>query len=248
MPVFDSFVGAVAVFFTQPAQAIYAALPSNGALLIFQVLGVLVITRPRAPRPVRLALFVTCMWAGLALECHLEPVASPFDAGHEALAALAPLMQAPAIGGALAALNTLVVWGGMGLGLYGGVVEDEWAFAVKGLACLVARQAFGLATRLPVPPGYVRVEGDWPPETEACPGLIYNPSGHVLGVATLARELRRRGDDRRARVVEVVNALQVGRLIASRGHYSADVLTALLLAWYVDDRVEEAFARKGKVT
>ena len=60
----------------------------------------------------------------------------------------------PAVGGALAALNTLVVWGGMGLGLYGGIVEDEWAFAVKGLACLVARQAFGLATRLPVPPGY----------------------------------------------------------------------------------------------
>ena len=248
MPVFDACVGAVAVFFTQPAQAIHAALPNNGALLIFQVLGVLVITRPRAPRPVRLALFVTCMWAGLALECNLAPVASIFDAGHEALAALAPLMQAPAIGGALAALNTLVVWGGMGLGLYGGVVEDEWAFAVKGLACLVARQAFGLATRLPVPPGYVRVEGDWPPETEACPGLIYNPSGHVLGVATLARELRRRGDGTRARAVEFVNALQVVRLIASRGHYSVDVLTALLLAWYVDDRVEEAFARKGKVT
>ena len=48
--------------------------------------------------------------------------------------------------------------------------------------------------------------------------------------------------------MEVVNALQVVRLIVSRGHYSADVLTALLLAWYVDDRVEEAFARKGKVT
>ena len=248
MPVFDACVGALAVFFTQPAQAIYTVLPNNGALLAFQFLGVLAITRSQTPRPVRLALFVTCMWAGLALECHLEPVASALDAGHEALAALAPLLQAPAVGGALAALNTLVVWGGMGLGLYGGVVEDEWAFAVKGLACLVARQAFGLATRLPVPPGYVRVEGDWPPETEACPGLIYNPSGHVLGVATLARELRRRGDGPRARAVEVVNALQVVRLIASRGHYSVDVLTALLLAWYVDDRIEEAFARKGKVT
>ena len=248
MPVFDACVGAVAVFLTQPAQAIYTVLPNNGALLAFQFLGVLVITRSRTPRPVRLALFVTCMWAGLALECNLAPVASVFDAGHEALEALAPLMQSPVMGGALAALNTLVVWGGMGLGLYGGIFEDEWAFAVKGLACLVARQAFGLATRLPVPPGYVRIEGDWPPETEACPGLIYNPSGHVLGVATLARELRRRGDGRRARAVETVNALQVVRLIASRGHYSADVLTALLLAWYVDDRVEEAFARKGKVT
>ena len=248
MPAFDACVGAVAVIFTQPAQAIHAALPNNGALLIFQVLGVLAITRSQTPRPVRLALFVTCMWAGLALECNLTPVSSVFDAGHAALAALAPLVQAPAVGGALAALNTLVVWGGMGLGLYGGIVEDEWAFAVKGLACLVARQAFGLATRLPVPPGYVRVEGDWPPETEACPGLIYNPSGHVLGVATLARELRRRGDDRRARVVEVVNALQVVRLIASRGHYSVDVLTALLLARYVDDRVEAIYARKGKVT
>ena len=248
MPVFDACVGALAVFFTQPAQAIYTVLPNNGALLAFQFLGVLAITRSQTPRPVRLALFVTCMWAGLALECHLEPVASALDAGHEALAALAPLLQAPAVGGALAALNTLVVWGGMGLGLYGGIVDDEWRFAVKGLACLVARQVFGLATRLPVPPGYVRVEGDWPPETEACPGLIYNPSGHVLGVATLARELRRRGDGRSARAVDVVNALQIVRLIASRGHYSVDVLTALLLAWYVDDRVEEAFARKGKVT
>jgi hypothetical protein len=248
MPVFDSFVGAVAESFTQPAQAIYTVLPNNVALLAFQFLGVLAITRSQTPRPVRLALFVTCMWAGLALECNLEPVKSVFDAGHEALAALAPLVQAPAVGGALAALNTLVVWGGMGLGLYGGIVEDEWAFAVKGLACLVARQAFGLATRLPVPPGYVRVEGDWPPETEACPGLIYNPSGHVLGVATLARELRRRGDGTRARAVEAVNALQVVRLIASRGHYSVDVLTALLLAWYVDDRVEAIYARKGKVT
>ena len=246
MPAFDACVGAVAVFFTRPAQAIYTVLPNNGALLAFQFLGVLAITRG-APRPVRLALFVTCMWAGLALECQLV-TGSVFDAGHEALAPLAPFVQAPAVGGALAALNTLVVWGGMGLGLYGGVVDDEWRFAVKGLACLVARQVFGLATRLPVPPGYVRVEGDWPPETEACPGLIYNPSGHVLGVATLARELRRRGDRRRARAVEVVNALQVVRLIASRGHYSVDVLTALLLAWYVDDRVEEAFARKGKVT
>ena len=248
MPVFDACVGAVAVLFTQPAQAIHAALPKNGALLGFQFLGVLAITRSRTPRPVRLALFVTCMWAGLALECHLKPVASVFDAGHEMLSDLAPLMHSPAVGGALAALNTLVVWGGMGLGLYGGIVEDEWAFAVKGLACLVARQAFGLATRLPVPPGYVRVEGDWPPETEACPGLIYNPSGHVLGVATLARELRRRGDGTRARAVEAVNALQVVRLIASRGHYSVDVLTALLLAWYVDDRVEAIYARKGKVT
>ena len=248
MPVFDACVGAVAVFFTQPAQAIYTVLPNNVALLGFQFLGVLAITRSQTPRPVRLALFVTCMWAGLALECNLTPVASVFDAGHEALASVAPLVQSPAVGGALAALNTLIVWGGMGLGLYGGIVEDEWRFAVKGLACLVARQAFGLATRLPVPPGYVRIEGDWPPETEACPGLIYNPSGHVLGVATLARELRRRGDGQRARAVEAVNALQVVRLIASRGHYSVDVLTALLLAWYVDDRVEEAFARKGKVT
>ena len=157
MPVFDACVGALAVFFTQPAQAIYTVLPHNGALLAFQFLGVLAITRSRTPRPVRLALFVTCMWAGLALECHLEPVASNFDAGHEALAPLAPLVQSPAMGGALAALNTLIVWGGMGLGLYGGIVEDEWAFAVKGLACLVARQAFGLATRLPVPPGYIRV-------------------------------------------------------------------------------------------
>ena len=49
MPAFDACVGAVAVIFTQPAQAIYAALPNNGALLAFQVLGVLVITRPGAP-------------------------------------------------------------------------------------------------------------------------------------------------------------------------------------------------------
>ena len=136
MPVFDACVGAVAVFFTQPAQAIYTVLPNNVALLGFQFLGVLAITRSQTPRPVRLALFVTCMWAGLALECNLTPVASVFDAGHEALASVAPLVQSPAVGGALAALNTLVVWGGMGLGLYGGIVEDEWAFAVKGLACL----------------------------------------------------------------------------------------------------------------
>ena len=119
MPVFDACVGAVAVFFTQPAQAIYTVLPNNAALLAFQFLGVLAITRSQTPRPVRLALFVTCMWAGLALECNLTPVPSVFDYGHEALAALAPLMHAPVIGGVLAALNTLVVWGGMGLGLYG---------------------------------------------------------------------------------------------------------------------------------
>ena len=50
MPVFDACVGAVAVIFTQPAQAIYTVLPNNAALLGFQFLGVLVITRPRAPR------------------------------------------------------------------------------------------------------------------------------------------------------------------------------------------------------
>ena len=91
MPVFDSFVGAVAESFTQPAQAIYTVLPNNVALLAFQFLGVLAITRSQTPRPMRLALFVTCMWAGLALECQLEPVVdSVFDAGHEALAARWP--------------------------------------------------------------------------------------------------------------------------------------------------------------
>ena len=167
MPAFDSCVGAVAIFFTQPAQAIYTVLPNNVALLAFQFLGVLAITRG-APRPVRLALFVTCMWAGLALECNLAPVASIFDAGHEALAALAPLMQAPAIGGALAALNTLVVWGGMGLGLYGGVVEDEWAFAVStrrrrcdDTACMPSTRAVPRRSRASRASSRVRPSG-WP--------------------------------------------------------------------------------------
>ena len=62
----------------------------------------------------------------------------------------------------------------------------------------------------------------------------------------LGLELRHRGLGTAALFNDVVNVAQAVRLIALQGHYSVDVLTAVLIGLAVDPRVEAALEDDAK--
>ena len=73
-----------------------------------------------------------------------------------------------------------------------------------------------------------------------CRGFIFCPSGHVLGLLLLSFELKLTGHAWAAQFCHLVNGAQMLRLIALQGHYTVDIIVALLLALVVDPRVEDA--------
>ena len=230
---------------------------SNGQILLFmlgfQCVSVVLLLRVHAARGglatlTRLMLFYGICAGGVAIECRVPLFKHGIkDLGFDLLGGVNALTEAsPAANGALAAANTLVVIGGTLYAVITGLKDGRWQMLTKGAVCIVVRVVFGLATQLPVPQGYQAVDGDWPPATGSCLGFIFNPSGHVIGVTLLALELRGRGWTAAALATDAVNVLQTVRLIALQGHYTIDVLTALLIAHAVDPRVEAVMKKKQK--
>ena len=213
-------------------------------LLAFQIGCVVLLIKANKtiPNLARVFLFYVVCAGGVAIECRVQLFKDGVkDLGFGMLSGVKEWMESDAlVNGALAAANTCIVIGGCSYSVVTGLRDGRWHLLAKGATCIVVRMVFGLATQLPVPAGYNATDGDWPPANASCVGFIFNPSGHVLGMMLLGLELRRRGWGTAALVNDAVNVAQAVRLIALQGHYSVDVLTAVLIGLAVDPRVEAA--------
>ena len=208
---------------------------------------------------VYLILMVTAVWLalGMGVECRSELGDSStaiVDVGHDLLAPLNRYLNSDAgdsFHRMFVTVDSLYVFAVFGVMVYLAIVRKQPAVLLKGIAGGCIRMVIGALTRLPAPRGYHPAEGDWPPQTSACPGFIFTPSGHVLQSVMLALTLRRTQGARRslavcfANTIDVCNVAQSLLLITTRGHYTVDIITAVLLAIVVDDKVERFLTRRA---
>lgn len=195
----------------------------------------------------RLGLVYLIVFCAVAIECRVlfirlpEGVSGVYDVGHESLSPFLTLMNSNKyVNEVVAALNSMLVLGGTVYGTYIMAAKADCTVLVKCCWCGFIRMLTGVLTRLPVPSGYVSVSGDFPPENENCKGFIFCPSGHVIGMFMLSLHMRRRGEVAGANFIDVMNVLQTVRLIALRGHYTVDVIMAIIIVMAVEPRVEES--------
>ena len=75
-------------------------------------------------------------------------------------------------------------------------------------------------------------------------------SGHVANTVMVANYLYLRGYQKWGKVLHVLNVLQVIRLLATRGHYSIDIIVGWIVAVYVTnpaERLGSYFSRASRV-
>lgn len=195
---------------------------------------------------VKIPCFLLIVCVGSAIECRTAFADHVVDRGFEATVALHDWFTAPenqAINEGIAAANSIMVLLGMFYALGRGLTTNDWSLNVKGALAICCRMVIGSITRLPVPAGFVPVKGDWPPSSADCTGFVFNPSGHVLGLFLATIELRRTGWHTAALLADIVNLAQAVRLVALRGHYSVDIITAYLVGYMVNHVVEGRLSR-----
>ena len=110
-------------------------------------------------------------------------------------------------------------------------------------------------TTLPVPKEYLYSPYDWPqcfwilsgtaPESET-EGFALFFSGHVANIKILSEYFRNKGEVRNAIIFECFNAFQVIRILATRGHYSIDIITGYI-AGYVVSEIGKRFDLKYNI-
>ena len=214
------------------------------ALLLFWAVTVpcvwFMVARPRLRDtlhwPVLVTAFAVWFTLGMGVECRVElgSGGDVVDLGHKWLAPL----QGPLNSNPVVLANTGFILGLALFGCHEAFFAKRPALLLRALVCGVLRMTMGTLTQLPAPAGYVAVEGDWPPPpTEECKGFIFMPSGHVLASVITSLTLRRRGLVQYAQLVDFGCALQSLRLIATKGHFTADILVAVLLAVVVDQNL-----------
>ncbi|KAJ6832501.1 phosphatidylcholine:diacylglycerol cholinephosphotransferase 1-like [Iris pallida] len=134
------------------------------------------------------------------------------------------LVGRPNLSSALAALNTVFV--GMQ------IVYIVWTFLVEGrprptiaaLFMFTCRGILGCSTRLPLPEGFLGSGVDFPVGNVS---FFLFFSGHVGGSVIASQDMRRARRRGLARTFDVLNVLQVVRLLATRGHYTIDLAAGL---------------------
>eukprot|EP00949_MAST-11_sp_MAST-11-sp1_P002625 g2625.t1 len=226
------------------------ALSESGVLLTLfllqasMVVLLIAVNNSRRALPVpALMLFVGVLSVAISIECRMKLSSDIVDVGHEHFQFLLALLDNhPAMNAFLAACNSLICVYVAADALYSGVVRHRWNLTAKAAACACARMFIGMSTQLPMPEGYTPIPGDWPPHNPSCKGFVYNPSGHTVGLLLSALDLRRRGHVTLSWIIHTVNALQALRLIATRGHFSVDIITGVLLAYAVDTSLEPVLA------
>jgi len=194
------------------------------------------VERSRLPSFVMAVLFLIWMSLALGVECRVELSNSVTvkDLGQDWLAPWHEFFNSMPVVYA----NTAFILGLALFGVYEAFFQQRPALILRALICGVLRMSIGVLTQLPAPLDYVAVAGDWPPPPSAeCAGFIFNPSGHVTASVITSMALRRQGRNSEAWFIDAGCLLQSLRLIATRGHYTVDIITAVLLSIVVDQNL-----------
>lgn len=142
----------------------------------------------------------------------------------------------------LAAMNSLVLLLPGIYTAYVTLIKGDYDLAFRYLACHLLRSFCGWFTYLPPDPGYLPSNYDFPDimqclfvkdcskaaTPEVLPFVSFF-SGHVATLVTTANHMYLHGYLRLGLFMHVANVLQIGRLLATRGHFSIDII----IAWYV---------------
>ncbi|RLN12389.1 hypothetical protein C2845_PM09G17860 [Panicum miliaceum] len=194
----------------------------------------------RHPLP---ALFACGLLLFMAVEYTIpmvSPAAPPLDLGFAATQGMHDAVAArPWLNSLLAALNTVFVAMQAGYILWAILAEQRPRAAVAALMMFTCRGVLGCATQLPLPEEFLGSGMDFPVGNVS---FFLFFSGHVAGAVIAAADMRREGRLALARLYDALNALQVVRLLACRGHYTIDlavgvgagVLFDTIAGWYFD--------------
>nr|AHE80679.1 phosphatidylcholine:diacylglycerol cholinephosphotransferase 1 [Linum usitatissimum] len=160
------------------------------------------------------------MWVEYTLR--MVPTSSqPFDLGFVATRALHRLLSSsPELNSVLAALNTVFVGMQTSYILWTFVVEGRGRPTISALFMFTCRGILGYSTQLPLPEGYLGSGVDFPVGNVS---FFLFFSGHVAGSVIASQDMRRMQRWELALGFEFLNALQVVRLLATRGHYTIDL-------------------------
>ncbi|XP_057514788.1 phosphatidylcholine:diacylglycerol cholinephosphotransferase 1-like [Actinidia eriantha] len=151
----------------------------------------------------------------------IPPSSPPFDLGFVATRSLHLVLAAnPALNNLLAGLNTVFVGMQTGYILWTWVVEGRPRATISALFMFTFRGILGYSTQLPLPQGFLGSGVDFPVGNVSF-FLFY--SGHVAASVIASLDMRRVKRWELARIFDVLNVLQVVRLLSTRGHYTIDL-------------------------
>lgn len=188
----------------------------------------------------------------------LHPPSNPvsiFDLGFTITQPLYDILAAnPFYNDAFAWINTCFSMFVAAYPFYLAFFHDEVGSLTAGLVVFMARCLCGLLTTIPVHKEYLPSAGDWPnclwgngaagarlgmPLTAKDTGFFTFFSGHVAAPMLVIAKLNRDGWRKGALLVHFGNAVQMVRLLATRGHWSIDLFIGTLLGWWSTNLARE---------
>lgn len=177
----------------------------------------------------------------------VPPSSPPFDLGFLATASFHRLLSSsPELNTFLAALNTVFVGMQTTYILWTWLIEGRPRATISALFMFTCRGILGYSTQLPVPEGFLGSGVDFPVGNVS---FFLFFSGHVAGSMIASLDMRRMQRWELAWTFDVLNVLQIARLLSTRGHYTIDlaagvgagILFDLLAGKY------EGMKKKGKL-
>ncbi|KAF5741743.1 hypothetical protein HS088_TW10G00748 [Tripterygium wilfordii] len=159
---------------------------------------------------------------GVEYTLRMVPASSPpFDVGFVATRSFHRLLtEWPELNTLLAALNTVFVGMQTTYILWTWLMEGRPRATISALFMFTCRGVLGYSTQLPLPQGFLGSGVDFPVGNVSF-FLFY--SGHVAGSVIASLDMRRMQRWELAWTFDVLNVLQVVRLLGTRGHYTIDL-------------------------
>ncbi|XP_057733125.1 phosphatidylcholine:diacylglycerol cholinephosphotransferase 1-like [Arachis stenosperma] len=151
----------------------------------------------------------------------VPPSSPPFDLGFIATRSLHHLLQdSPNLNTVLAFLNTVFVGMQMIYIMGAWLIEGRPRATISALFMFTCRGILGYSTQLPLPQGFLGSGVDFPVGNVS---FFLFFSGHVAGSVIASLDMRRMKRHELAWLFDVLNLLQAGRLLGTRGHYTIDL-------------------------
>ncbi|KAJ7012090.1 phosphatidylcholine:diacylglycerol cholinephosphotransferase 1 isoform X1 [Populus alba] len=156
----------------------------------------------------------------------MVPASSPpFDLGFVVTRRLHGLLSSwPELNTLLAALNTVFVGMQTTYILWTWLVEGRPRATISALFMFTCRGILGYSTQLPLPEEFLGSGADFPVGNVS---FFLFFSGHVAGSVIASLDMRRMQRWELAWTFDVLNALQVIRLLGTRGHYTIDLVVGV---------------------
>ncbi|KAI4381970.1 hypothetical protein MLD38_007985 [Melastoma candidum] len=172
--------------------------------------------------------FGACLLFFMGVEYTLSmvpPSSQPFDLGFMATRPLHRLLSSsPDLNTFLAFLNTVFVGMQTTYILWTWLIEGRPRATISALFMFTCRGILGYSTQLSLPEGFLGSGVDFPVGNVS---FFLFFSGHVAGSVIASLDMRRVGRQGLAWLFDVLNVLQVIRLLGTRGHYTIDLAAGL---------------------